>query len=114
MEGDSDIIRAVSMTTINCSKMTICPHTVCCSLSSLGESTDMVRMVMEIQHPALAFIMGENQLVEARDRFQLNRGKTFQWSQCASTGSSELLVNRGIQAVVGNLLAGHLNGQCSE
>jgi hypothetical protein len=43
----------------------------------LGESTDKARMVMEIQHPALAFIMGENQLVEARDRFQLKRGENF-------------------------------------
>ena len=77
MDRDSDIIRAVSMTTIDCSKMTICPHSLL-STELLGRRYRYGKDGHGDPKPSLGFIVGENQLVEARDRFQLNRGKTFQ------------------------------------
>lgn len=78
MEGDSSFFSATSVVIINCSKMTIFPPTVCgLSLSSWGEIPDMERRVMAVLHPALAFIMPENQLVEARNRFPFERRENF-------------------------------------
>lgn len=74
MEGDSGFFYVASVAIIKCSEMTTFPYTVALSTELLGRNSNMARRVMA----ALAFIMSENQLVEARDRFPLKRNENFQ------------------------------------
>jgi len=50
---------------------------VALSTELLGRKTRHGKRIAEIHHPSLAGIMGENQLVEARDRLPLNGRENF-------------------------------------
>lgn len=69
MDGDSGFSYVTSVAIIKCSEMTTFPHTVALSTELLGRNSNMAGRAMA----ALAFIMSENQLVEAKDRFPLKR-----------------------------------------
>lgn len=78
MGGHSGVFYAAPGARINHSEMNIFSHSLwSCLLSNLGEILDMARRVMAIHSPALDFIMSENQLVEAGDKFPLNQRGNF-------------------------------------
>lgn len=69
MDGDSGFSSVTSVAITKCSEMATFPRTVALSTELLGRNSNMTGRVMA----ALAPIMSENQLVEAKDRFPLKR-----------------------------------------